>query len=235
MQHLIVLAHPNPKSFSAAIATRIHQLSQDLGNAVFVRDLYKARFNPVLSADDFISLQKGVTPKDIRAEQALIEAADLVTLIFPLWWTGYPAIMKGWIDRVLLHGFAFKFDQKTGAVPLLTGKKIQIITTMGASVNEYEANGLMDAMAMTMGDNVWSYCGFDDAGMIVLGDIPGMSDKERMSIMTEIEDTLVLAMATDARVAKPAKKSPAKKAPAKKAPAKKSPAKPKKKPASKKK
>ena len=226
MKHVVIFAHPNPKSFSAAIRDHIHQLSQDLGNSVVVRDLYKMNFNPVLSAADFVSLQKGITPKDILAEQAIIKDADLITLIFPLWWSGYPAILKGWIDRVLLHGFAFKFSQKSGATPLLTNKKIQIITTMGASVEEYEKNGLMDAMAMTMGDNVWSYCGCVDAGMVVLGEIPGMTDNDRLAILSEIEDTLVLAMASEPKKAKTTKSKSAKAKSAKTAPKKKSAAKP---------
>jgi NAD(P)H dehydrogenase (quinone) len=196
MNHLIIYAHPNPKSFCNAVSDHIATLSADLGNKVTTRDLYKIKFNPVLDASDFTSIQKGKTPRDILTEQKLVGSADLITVIFPLWWTGYPAILKGWIDRVLLHGFAFKYSRERGVTPLLTGKKVQLITTMGASVDEYESNGLMDAMAMTLGDNVWSFCGCTDAGMVVLGDIPGMSDNERQSILSEIEDTLILAMAS---------------------------------------
>jgi NAD(P)H dehydrogenase (quinone) len=222
MNHLIVYAHPNPKSFCSAIFDHISALSEDLGNKVSKRDLYKNKFNPVLDASDFVSIQKGNIPKDILTEQKLISEADLITIIFPLWWTGYPAILKGWIDRVLLHGFAFKYSREKGVTPLLNGKKVQLITTMGASVDEYESNGLMDAMAMTMGDNVWSFCGCEDAGMIVLGDIPGMSDKDRQNILTEIEDTLILAMSSSKKpvreTSSPKAKSAAK---AKKAPNKK--------------
>jgi NAD(P)H dehydrogenase (quinone) len=195
MRHAIIYAHPNPKSFSALICDRIRDLSEELGNAVTVRDLYKLNFNPVLSSQDFKSLQNGVTPKDIQEEQKIIKSADLITVIFPLWWTGYPAILKGWIDRVLLNGFAYQHSTKTGITPLLTDKKVQIITTMGASVEEYESSGLIDAMARTMFDNVWSFCGCDDAGMIVLGEAPGMSDKDRISVLGEMEETLIRTMA----------------------------------------
>jgi NAD(P)H dehydrogenase (quinone) len=210
MKHVIVYAHPNSKSFSATIRDHIHDLSRDLGNTVTVRDLYQMKFNPVLSPSDFQSLQKGITPKDIKTEQDFIASADLITVIFPLWWSGYPAILKGWIDRVLQHGFAFKYSREKGATPLLTDKKIQLITTMGASVDEYENNGMMDAMAMTLGDNVWSFCGCVDAGMIVLGEVPGMSDQDRMAVLTDIEDTLILAMATNKSAKKNRKSAPKK-------------------------
>ena len=131
-----------------------------------------------------------MTPSDIKSEQRFVAAADFITLIFPLWWTGYPAILKGWIDRVLLNGFAFKHSPKTGITPLLGGKKVQLITTMGASVKDYEENGLLDAMALTMGDNVWSFCGCDDAGLIALGEIPGTNDDVRKKVLKELEQTL---------------------------------------------
>lgn len=194
MRHLVVFAHPNPNSFCQSICDNVVSLSKELGNNVEVRNLYKMNFNPVLSPSDFSSIQKGKVPADIKTEQEHVAEADLITLIFPLWWTGYPAILKGWIDRVLLNDFAYKYEPKTGAVPLLTGKRVQILTTMGQSVEEYEANGLMDAMAMTMGDNVWSFCGCEDAGMIVLGEIPGMKEKDRQEVLDEIRETLIIAL-----------------------------------------
>lgn len=246
MQHVIVYAHPNPKSFSATIRNQVEQLSSDLGNKVTTRDLYKMKFNPVLSADDFTAIRSGKTPADIKQEQTIIAGADLITLIFPLWWTGYPAILKGWIDRVLLNGFAYQHSANEGIKPLLTGKKIQIITTMGAAVEEYERNGLIDAMAMTMGDNVWSFCGCDDAGMMVLGEVPGMGDADRLAILSEIEDSLILALSsaqasaasnspTSKKKSKSTKQKASKKAKPSKAPTKKAPAsKAKRKPAPKK-
>ena len=198
MNHLIVYAHPNPKSFSGAICEHLAKISKKQGNSVFVRDLYKLKFNPVLAASDFDAIRQGKTPKDIKNEQMFVTKAELITLVFPLWWTGYPAILKGWIDRTLLNGFAFKHSPQSGITPMLTGKKVQLITTMGASVTEYEKNGLMDAMAMTMGDNVWSFCGCEDAGMIALGEIPGATDQERQKILGELSKTLEEAL-TSAR------------------------------------
>lgn len=190
MNHLIVLAHPNPASLCAAICSKIADVSSSNGHKVEMRDLYSLNFNPVLSAEDFKQLRAGVTPKDISTEQLHVKKADVITLVFPLWWTGYPAILKGWIDRVLQNGFAFTFSQKDGIVPRLTGKKVQLITTMGSSVDEYEENGLMDAMAMTMGDNVWSFCGCEDAGLIAIGEVPGMTEGERKRLLQDLVDAM---------------------------------------------
>lgn len=211
MNHLIVYAHPNPNSFSAAICDHLEKLSKKHGNVVTIRDLYQLKFNPVLSGEDFAAIRLGKTPKDILTEQKHVSKADLITLVFPLWWTGYPAILKGWIDRVLLNGFAFSHSPKTGISPLLTGKKVQIITTMGASATEYEENGLMDAMAMTMGDNVWGFCGCEDAGMIALGEIPGASEKERKQTLAELGKTLEISLKNKPTKTTPKKKNPTKK------------------------
>ncbi len=190
MYHLIVLAHPNPASLCAAICTNLADTSATSGNHVEVRDLYRLKFDPVLSSEDFKQLRAGTTPKDIATEQLHVKKADVITLVFPLWWTGYPAILKGWIDRVLQNGFAFTFSKKDGIIPHLTGKKVQLITTMGSSVDEYEENGLMDAMAMTMGDNVWSFCGCEDAGLIALGEVPGMSESDRQKLLKDLTDAM---------------------------------------------
>lgn len=190
MNHLIVLAHPNPASLCTAICNKLADVSTRRGHEVEIRDLYRLNFNPVLSAEDFKQLRAGTTPKDIATEQQHLKKADVITLVFPLWWTGYPAILKGWIDRVLQNGFAFTFSQKDGVIPRLTGKKVQLITTMGSSVDEYEKNGLMDAMAMTIGDNVWSFCGCEDAGLIALGDVPGMTETERQKLLQDLTETL---------------------------------------------
>lgn len=190
MNHLIVLAHPNPASLCAAICSKIADVSSRNGHKVEIRDLYSLKFNPVLSAEDFKQVRAGATPKDIAVEQLHVKKAEVITLVFPLWWTGYPAILKGWIDRVLQNGFAFTFSQKDGIVPRLNGKKVQLITTMGSSVDEYEENGLMDAMAMTMGDNVWSFCGCEDAGLIAIGEVPGMTEIERQKLLNDLTDAM---------------------------------------------
>ena len=109
MNHLIIFAHPNSKrSFGRAIANRIEQISQENGVNVFFRDLYEMNFNPILSHEELQNANKGIIPEDIQQEHDFILQADLITLVYPLWWMGFPAILKGYLDRVLSHGFAYK-------------------------------------------------------------------------------------------------------------------------------
>ncbi|KAG8562906.1 hypothetical protein GDO81_015863, partial [Engystomops pustulosus] len=97
------------------------------GWTVLVSDLYEMKFNPVLSRNDITGKAKepsrfkygaeilaawkeGRLAKDIKEEQKKVDRADLIIFQFPLYWFGLPAIMKGWVERVLSMGFAYSFE-----------------------------------------------------------------------------------------------------------------------------
>lgn len=158
MNHLILSAHPSPNSFSNYLAQQLTKKYKDLGWEVNERDLYKINFNPVLSPSDLSQLSSGKIPSEILVEQEMIAKANLISVIYPLWWASFPAILKGYIDRVLTNGFAFRYS-KSGAEGLLTDKKVILHTTMGNTLNEYEEKGLIDAFKATQGHEVFTYCG----------------------------------------------------------------------------
>ncbi|MBV7273126.1 NAD(P)H-dependent oxidoreductase [Clostridiaceae bacterium UIB06] len=100
MNHLIIYAHPSTNSFSNAILDELKECSMKKNCRTEVRDLYSIGFDPVLRAADFEGICGGKTPEDIKREHGYIKWADLITFIYPIWWTGMPAILKGYIDRV---------------------------------------------------------------------------------------------------------------------------------------
>ena len=107
MNHLIIFAHPNSqKSFGRAIVDRVVKASQQLGVKTHLRDLYTMEFNPIISFEELQSANKGIIPAEIQQEHEFIRQADLITMVYPLWWMGFPAMLKGYLDRVLTHGFA---------------------------------------------------------------------------------------------------------------------------------
>lgn len=106
MNHLIIFAHPSSASFSSAILEKVKECSIKKECKTEVRDLYSIGFDPNLRAADFEGLCGGNTPEDIKREQNYIEWADLITFIYPIWWTGMPAILKGYIDRVFSYELA---------------------------------------------------------------------------------------------------------------------------------
>lgn len=96
-----------------------------------VLDLYRSRFNPVTSDEEHLLYGKSVAP-DVAAMQAVLGRAEVWIFLYPVWWSTPPAILKGWIDRVLTPGFAFRYDAK-GVHPLLESKRAVIIRTFGGS------------------------------------------------------------------------------------------------------
>src|SRR5690349_21177414 len=123
MQVLIVHAHPEPQSFNAALTAAATEALRDAGHAVTVSDLYADGFDPVAGRHDFLetanserfhyqteqanaAAHRSFAP-DLAREQARVLAADLLILQFPLWWGAPPAILKGWLDRVLAYGIAY--------------------------------------------------------------------------------------------------------------------------------
>ena len=98
MKHLIVYCHPNPESFNHAILTTLSKALREAGHELRVRDLYALGFDPVLTGSELASVQKGEIPDDVRAEQEHVSWAEVITFVFPLWWAGMPAMLKGYLE-----------------------------------------------------------------------------------------------------------------------------------------
>ena len=94
LKHLIICCNPNPKSLSAAYKEAVMELTEMSGNAMNVRDLYNIGFHPVLEQSDFDAVKYGQIPEEVKVEQDYIQWADLLTFIYPIWWTGMPIIRK---------------------------------------------------------------------------------------------------------------------------------------------
>lgn len=157
---LIVSAHPEPQSFHAALrACAVETLAQQ-GYEVDISDLYAQRFKAVLDRDDFphypeavfnVSLaqrhaiQNHVLPQDVALELQRLQQADLLIIMFPLWWFGMPAILKGWIDRVLVSGIAYSrrdvFERGR-----FKGKRALVAVTTGAPQDTFGADAIHGSM-----------------------------------------------------------------------------------------
>ncbi|WP_112182489.1 MULTISPECIES: NAD(P)H-dependent oxidoreductase [Paraliobacillus] len=117
MKALIVFSHPREGSFSHALLDRLTKALESKGYQVNIRDLYKMNFNPILGRADMIHIEDGkfvreqkAFPKDVQIEMQYMLESDLYIYIFPSWWNGMPAMMKGYMDRVFQHGFAYSFE-----------------------------------------------------------------------------------------------------------------------------
>lgn len=160
MRHLIIYSHPNDESLNHHFLNTVTEILQTQNHEIRIRDLYHLDFNPVLSLQDLKNQRSGQLSEDIKEEQEHILWADHITFIYPIWWTGMPAIMKGFIDRVFSYGFAYRYDQGIQK-GLLKGKRATIINTHGKSKAEYESMGMDRALSLTSDKGVYTYCGLE--------------------------------------------------------------------------
>ena len=183
MNHLIIYAHPNPKSFNRALLTQTVQASQN--HQVIVRDLYQLNFEPNLAWQEFQDSLSGIYANQVRTEHQYWQQADVITLIYPLWWMGFPAILKGYLDRVLTYGFAYT-NGETESIGLLKGKKMQQFVTMGNSNQKYADKGFLKSLDDTLGNGLFSFCGIENVQMHYFGDI-GLKQTDYAAILQQVE------------------------------------------------
>jgi putative NADPH-quinone reductase len=125
-QLLILDANPSPHSLCAALATSYARGAARHTSAEIIR-LADLTFDPVLRAG-----YEATQPwePDLERAAAAIQAARHIVIVSPTWWAGPPAILKGFIDRIFLPGWAYKFEGKPLPTPLLAGRSARLIITM---------------------------------------------------------------------------------------------------------
>jgi NAD(P)H dehydrogenase (quinone) len=159
MNNLIIYCHPNPESMNHAIMETLQNQAVLAGHDTRIRDVYALNFNPVLTTSDVIAFKEGIIPEDILTEQEQIKWADLITLVHPVWWTGMPGLLKGYFDRVLSYGFAYRYGPN-GLEQLLAGKKMYIVNTVGSEEQNYLDKGIFDAMRI-VAENTFGFTGLE--------------------------------------------------------------------------
>ncbi len=165
MKVLVVIAHPNPESFNHAILDSFTKGLQEGGHTFDVLDLYIEKFDPCFGMADFAPYTGGELSADVVAQQERIKNADAIAFIYPIWWYSYPAILKGWFDRVFTLGFAFDFGEQ-GLVGLLTDKKVLMINTTMGPEESYTGSGIGDAMKKLPSTDFQLVCGVPELEFI---------------------------------------------------------------------
>lgn len=184
MNILIVYAHPqNPSSFNQQICNTIKTSAVQAGNAVEVRDLYALEFNPVLSAAELSAKQ---APAEVIAEQEFICWADMLVFVYPLWWGGMPAIMHGYLDRIFSYGFAYT-SGNNGSVGLLGDKRIVLINTIGANLQHYQQNGMINALETIANPGIFNFCGTKVEKFFHFAGIPSSSLESRQQMLADLQ------------------------------------------------
>lgn len=161
MRAAVVLAHPNPDSFSHELARRAHAGLLAAGHEATLVDLYALGFEAAMSAAerDAYHGDSPIVDPLVQSQIDLITTVDTVVFVYPTWWSGLPAILKGWLERVMVPGVGFRFDERSGKVrPGLTNvRRIVGISTYGSPrwyvrlVNDNGRRTLLRAFRMSTG------------------------------------------------------------------------------------
>jgi putative NADPH-quinone reductase len=134
MRVLLVYCHPCSDSFCAAVRDAAIVALKAAGHALEIRDLYAEGFSPALSAEERGRYyDEGLNLVGIESHAASLHQAEALLLVYPTWWFGPPAMLKGWLDRVWVPGVAFRRGGPRVLQPLLGNiRRIGVVTTYGS-------------------------------------------------------------------------------------------------------
>jgi len=159
---LIVIAHPEKTSLTHALAEALADGLQQDGHGTTLADLAAEGFDPRFTLDDHRAFQTGaIPPADIVREQQRVERADALILVFPVYWWSLPALLKGWLDRVLTNGWAYGEAVDGQLRKKMTGLKVHLLPLAWASAQTYTRRGYRHAMLTQIDQGIFDYVGAD--------------------------------------------------------------------------
>lgn len=208
MNVFIVHAHPEPRSFCAAMCGTALEHLRAAGHQVLLSDLYAIGFNPVASSADFgqrrnpgylvyaleqrHGQESGTLAPDVRAEIDKLLWCDLLILNFPVFWFSTPAMLKGWIDRVLVSGLTYggrRFYDRGG----LAGKRAMISITLGGQPHMFGPGGIhgpLDDMLRHLLRGTLAYIGLAVLPPFVAWHVPYIDQDARGAILQHLRERL---------------------------------------------
>lgn len=135
MRTLVVYCHPVPDSFCAAVRDTVLEALKDAQHETRLLDLYAMGFDPIMGCEErrlYNDMTKDQHP--IPDQAAHLAWAEAIVFVYPTWWYGLPAMLKGWLDRVWTPEITFEINKQSGVItPLMTHiRKLGVVTTCGA-------------------------------------------------------------------------------------------------------
>jgi len=160
MQISVILAHPDTKSFNHAIARTAVEAIKTNGHKVFFHDLYQEKFDPLLHIEEIV--QDAKLPAKIKKHCKEIAEADGIIIVHPNWWGQPPAILKGWVDRVIRPDVAYEFlegDSGEGVPKGLLKAKAALVYNTSNTQTQREKDVFGDPLETIWKNCIFSLCG----------------------------------------------------------------------------
>jgi NAD(P)H dehydrogenase (quinone) len=171
MRVLAVFAHPKRKSFTGALLDALRDGLAEAGHAAEIADLHAEGFDPRFDLADLAQFEPGgAMPEAIRREQARVDRADGLAFVFPVYWWSFPAILKGWIDRVWSQGWAYEFTPERSRGKL-ADRPVALLGSAGSRASTYRRYGYDRAMTTAIDIGILGYCGLTNVATSTFHDV----------------------------------------------------------------
>jgi NAD(P)H dehydrogenase (quinone) len=170
VQVLAVFAHPVRDSFTGALLDAFLAGLDEAGHKAEIADLYREDFEPRFQPEDFAQFKGGAMADAVRREQARVDRADGLAFVFPVWWWSFPAILKGWIDRVMSQGWAYDFSPARSR-GRLADRPVLLLGSAGSRGATYRKYRYDDAMTTQIDVGILGYCGLRNVSTRILYDV----------------------------------------------------------------
>jgi NAD(P)H dehydrogenase (quinone) len=192
MRVLVVVANPDPNSYSHAISERVERGLRSAGHDVVVRDLCAEQFRAAMSAEERVAYHSDTPVLDPMVQDHIDDllSAQGIVFVYPTWWSSLPAVLKGWLERVMVPGVGFVLDDQHRVRPGLTGlRRIAGVSTYGSplpyvkAVNDNGRRTITRALRMSAGwraRTTW-------LGLYALDT---RTDAERAAFLDRVESTM---------------------------------------------
>jgi putative NADPH-quinone reductase len=191
MNVLVILAHPNPRSFNHAIAQSALQALQQLGHTVVFHELYQEKFDPILTIEEITSDE--VADKIVLQHCRELAAADGIIIIHPNWWGQPPAILKGWIDRVIRTDIAYRFDEGDNGegipIGLLKAQKALVFNTADTNLQR-EQKTFGDPLELEWRNCIFGLCGVKNVYRRTFTVVVTSTEQQRKEWLKEVSKTI---------------------------------------------
>jgi NAD(P)H dehydrogenase (quinone) len=194
MRIVSLVAHPRPASFCHAISERARKTLAAIECEIVHHDLYAEGFDPCLTAEEAYSvgdsleqaLSRAADPM-LRKYRAEIASAEGLLVVHPNWWGKPPAILAGWLDRVLVPSVAYRLSSADGLPEGLLSIRRALIFNTSDTITERERTELGDPLELIWGRCVLPYCGVQNYERHVFRPVVGSSDDQRANWLAEAE------------------------------------------------
>ncbi|MGF9906180.1 NAD(P)H-dependent oxidoreductase [Brevibacillus porteri] len=184
MNILVIIGHPDPESYSSALAHAYMKGAASKAAQIRTIDLSQISFDPNLK---YGYRKRTELEDDLKEAQDLIRWADHLVIVYPTWWGTMPAILKGFFDRVLLPGFAYKYREGSSLWDkLLTGKTAHVIVTMDTP-SWYNRLIYWQAGHLVIKRNILKFCGIKPVKVTEISGVNASAEEKRKKWLEKVK------------------------------------------------